>query len=70
MASSTAATASASDSPDGSRPSVSTVNEITTGMPAARAARATPMASPVWVMVMAVTRSASVAAKVPICSAW
>jgi hypothetical protein len=53
-------------SPEGSRPSVSVVNEITTGRPAVRAARLTPMASSVYVMVTAVTMSASVSAKMPI----
>jgi hypothetical protein len=45
------------------------VKEITTGMPAALAARVTPIASLELVIVMAVTRSASVSAKVPIWAA-
>ena len=51
-------------------PSVSTVNEMTTGMPGRRGRRATPIASAVCVMVIAVTRSASVSAKVAIWVAW
>ena len=51
-------------------PSVSTVKEITTGIPQCCAARVTPIASPVCVMVNAETRSASVSAKVAICSLW
>ncbi len=50
--------------PVGSRPSVSTVKEITTGIFAFTAARVTPIASSVLVMVKALTRSASVCANV------
>ena len=56
--------------PLGSRPSVSTVKESATGIPAARAARATPIASSTYVMVIAVTISAVVDAKVRIWGAW
>jgi hypothetical protein len=45
VAASTAATASASDVPSGSRPSVSVVKEIVTGRPASAAAWAIPIAS-------------------------
>ena len=54
MASSTRAIASPSGSPDGSTPSVSTVNEITTGRPTEPAARTTPIASSTYVIVTAV----------------
>ena len=43
--------ASASDSPPGSRPSVSVVNEMATGTPAEPAARTIPIASPMLVRV-------------------
>jgi glutathione S-transferase len=56
--------------PVGRRPSVSTVNEITTGMPAACAARVTPIASGVCVIVIAVIMSASVSRNVSACIAW
>jgi hypothetical protein len=39
-------------------------------MPAAAAARANPMASPVWVIVMAVTRSTGESANTATFSAW
>ena len=55
--------ASPSSCPLGSRPSVSTVNEIATGIPASLAARATPIASSAYVIVIAVTMSAAVPAK-------
>jgi hypothetical protein len=45
VASSTCAIASPRGCPLGSRPSVSTVNEIADGIPAATAARVTPTAS-------------------------
>jgi hypothetical protein len=45
VAPSTSSIASPSGCPLGSRPSVSTVNEITTGRPAAFAARTIPIAS-------------------------
>nr|WP_269845063.1 hypothetical protein [Marinicauda salina] len=61
--------ASLSGWPVGSRPSVSTVKEMTEGMSAAAAARARPIASFTLVIVIAVTRSASVSAKVPIWTA-
>jgi len=56
--------------PVGRRPSVSTVNEIATGIPARRAARAMLIASLVLVMVMALTMSALASAKAFTCSAW
>jgi hypothetical protein len=40
------------------------------GTPAFAAARTIPIASPVFVIVMAVTRSAAVEANVSICGAW
>ena len=46
--------------PVGSRPSVSSVNEMATGICAAFAAKARPAASLTFVMVIAVTMSASV----------
>ncbi len=70
VSASTVSIASPSPSPDGSRPSVSTVKEMTLGSPWAAAARARPIASPVWVMVMAVTRSAAVSLNVATCSLW
>jgi len=70
VSSSTASIAAPRASPDGRLPSVSTVNEITTGIPCSAAARVTPIASALWVMVTAVTRSASVREKVPIWVAW
>jgi hypothetical protein len=50
-AASTCVIASASDSPPGSRPSVSVVNEMAAGTPAELAARAIPIASPMLVRV-------------------
>ena len=70
MRASTSSMASRSGCPLGRRPSVSTVNEITTGRPAARAARTMPTASSAYVIVIAVTRSAAVSANVPICVEW
>jgi len=46
------------------------VNEIAAGIPAAKAARTMPIASAALVIVIAVTWSAVVVAKVPIWSAW
>ena len=69
MAASTSTIASVSAMPDGSRPSVSSVNEITTGMPAFWAARVMPIASSTLVIVSAETRSASVSRNDAICSA-
>ncbi len=60
----------ASGWPLGRRPSVSTVNEITAGMPDSIAARVTPTVSSTWVIVIAVTKSAAVWAKVPIWVEW
>ncbi len=57
-------------SPEGSRPSIPSVNEITAGIPAFWAARAMPIASSVFVILSADTRSASVRANDAICSAW
>ena len=54
----------------GSEPSVSTVNEMTLGMPRSWAARAMPIASAVFVSVRAVTRSAPAPASAAICSEW
>ena len=67
---STSSIACPSGWPLGSRPSVSTVNEITAGNPAAPAARTMPRASSAYVMVMAVTRSAPASANVRICAPW
>jgi hypothetical protein len=50
-AASTRVIASASDSPPGSRPSVSVVNEMAAGTPAELAARTIPIASPTLVRV-------------------
>ena len=46
------------------------MNEITAGNPTAEAARVTPIASSAYVIVIAVTMSAAVSAKVPIWTAW
>ncbi len=62
--------ASLSDCPVGRLPSVSTVNEMATGRPAARAARTMPIASLDWVRVYAVNMSISVFASQPICLEW
>ena len=56
--------------PSGSRPSVSTVNEIATGRPTRRAARTTPTASSGPVSVYADTTSAPASAKDSICAEW
>ena len=70
VASSTSAIASPSSCPDGSRPSVSVVNEMTTGSPSAVAASAIPIASSAYVMVTAVIICAPAAAKARACSEW
>ena len=70
MAASTAVIASPRGSPEGRWPSVSTVKAITTGISAARAASVMPIASSVYVIVMAVMRSAAVAANVRAWKAW
>ena len=67
---STCSIASASGCPLGSRPSVSTVKDITTGRPAADAARTMPIASSTYVIVRPVIRSASVSARTPACHEW
>ena len=67
---STSSTASASGCPLGSRPSVSTVKDTATGIPAAVAARTMPIASAASGIVMPVTRSAAVPARMPICQEW
>jgi hypothetical protein len=54
----------------GNCPSVSTVKEIATGRPAARAARTMPIASPVLVKVSAPTMSAPARVKASICGRW
>ena len=68
--SSTSAMASWRGWPLGRRPSVSTVKAVTTGIRAAAAARTTPIASPVWVAVSMVTRSAPAATKESIWVPW
>ena len=67
---STSSIASPSGWPLGSRPSVSTVKEITAGRPASCAARTTPTASLAYVRVIAETRSAPASANVLICAPW
>src|SRR5262245_45317860 len=70
VSASTEVTASASAVPSGSRPSVSTVNERTAGMPSAAAARDTPSASLASVIVSTTTSSAPAAANDAICPEW
>jgi hypothetical protein len=70
VSASACSTASRSGWPLGSRPSVSTVNDNTTGTPVAAAARAIPTASSVYVIVIALTRSAPLAANVPTWREW
>ena len=54
----------------GSRPSVSTVNEIATGKPSAVPARATPIASAEVVMVTAASMSTPPSRKAAACGRW
>ena len=53
-----------------SLPSVSVVNEITTGIPCFYAAKAAPILSSTYVIVLTVTKSAFVLAMIAICREW
>jgi hypothetical protein len=62
--------ASPSSLPSGSRPSVSTVNDTTTGTRLPPAARTTPTASAGSAIVTAVSMSTSVSPSTSICREW
>ena len=70
VSASTCSIASPSACPLGRRPSVSTVNEITTGRPTLPAARTIPIASSAYVSVSAPIRSTVVSANVSTCVEW
>ena len=70
VSSSTRSTASPSDWPLGSRPSISTVNDTAMGRPTRSAAPTIPMASSTYVIVSADARSAPPAASASSCGVW